>query len=292
MLEANRGRCFQGPIPGGDFYLRDGEASALLALPDAPYADVVRPYLIGEDITDDPGQAARRHVIDFGTRDLEHAMRYPAALALVRERVKPTRDHNRRKTRRERWWRWAEVAVGLRGGVQPLQRFIAGNAQGKRFLFAWQQTDVCPSNLTNVFAFDGDYAMGVITSCVHQAWARSESSTLRIDLRYTPTSCFETFPWPMPSADQRERITAAAEQLIAERQAITIREAIGLTALYNATDDGAWKPVADLHRRLDVAVLAAYGWPATLRDDPLEQKARLAALHAQIGAGRVAYAPF
>jgi hypothetical protein len=292
VLDGNLDRSFQGPIPGGDFYLRDGEADALLADHRAAYGDVVRPYLVGEDMTDDPEQLPRRHVIDFAALPLEAAQRYPGALALVRERVKPARDGNRRKARRERWWRWAEVAVGMRAALAPLRRYIAGNAQGKRFLFTWQEPNVCPSNLTNVFAFDDDYAMGVLTAVAHQAWAKSESSTLRIDLRYTPTSCFETYPWPEPTPRQRARIGELAARLVAERQSITVTEGIGLTELYNAVEDGAWRPVADLHRRLDVAVLEAYGWPASLREDPLDLKRRLAERHAAIVAGEIAYEPF
>lgn len=291
-LKANLGRSFQGPIPGGDFYLREGEAASLLANDDAAYADVVRPYLIGDDITDDSQQRPRRWVIDFGLRELDEAMRYPAALDLVRERVKPERDKNKRKTRRERWWRWAEVAVGMRKAIAPLSRYIAGNAQGKRFLFAWQERTVCPSNLTNVFAFEDDYAIGVLTSVVHQTWAHSESSTLEDRPRYTPTSCFEIFPWPEPDAARRERIGALVAELIAARQAITVREGIGLTDFYNALDDGAWQPVAHLHRELDNEVLRAYGFPGSLCEDPLELKTRLASLHADIEAGRRKYAPF
>lgn len=240
-----------------------------------------------------PGQGRLdgAEVSGISTR-LRKSKRYPAALALVRDRVKPVRDRNRRKVRRERWWRWAEVAVGLRAAIAPRHRYIAGNAQGKRFLFTWQPPKVCPSNLRNVFAFDDDYAMAVLTSCVHQTWAHSESSTLRVDLRYTPTTCFETFPWPSATAADRVRIGAIAAQLVSERQAITIREGIGLTALYNAIDDGAWRPIAELHRRLDAAVLGAYGWPADLCVDPLEQKVRLAVRHADIASGRISYDPF
>lgn len=291
-LPANRGRSFQGPIPGGDFYLRDGEAEALLARDDARYREVVRPYIVGDDITDDPRQAPRRWIVDFGQRTLEDAMQYPAVLDLVTARVKPERERNNRRVRRERWWRWAEVAVGLRRAVAPLSRFIAGNCQGKRFLFSWQDVATCPSNLTNVFAFDDDYAMGILTSVVHQTWAHSEASSLELRPRYTPTSCFETFPWPQPDDRTRRRIGEIAGELVAQRQAITVGEEIGLTDLYNGLDDGAWQPIAALHRQLDHDVLAAYGFPRVLRDDPLELKARLAELHAEIVTGKRVYAPF
>lgn len=292
VLPVNLGQSFQGSIPAGEFYLSIDEAGELLALRDAAYADVVRPYLVGDDITEDLMQRPRRYVIDFGVLALEDAERYPAAMAIVRARVKPARDRNRDRGFREQWWRFGRPRGEMRDAIAPLERFIAGNRIGKRFLFTWQASGVCPSDLTNVFAFDTDYAMGVLTSCVHQAWAHSESSTLEDRPRYTPTSCFETFPWPMPTTGQRDRIAAVAAQLISERQAITTRAGIGLTVLYNAIDDGAWKPVAELHRRLDDAVLDAYGWPAELRNDPLEQKARLAARHADVIAGRVVYEPF
>jgi hypothetical protein len=291
-LSANLGRSFQGPIPAGSFYLDVEEGRALLARTDAHYADVVRPYLIGDDITDDPQQAPRRFVVDFAFRPLEDAERYAAAMALVRARVKPERDRNRDRGFREQWWRFGRPRGEMRGALAPLSRYIAGNRIGKRFLYSWQTPDVCPSDLTVVFAFDDDYAMGMLTSVVHQTWARTEASTLRVDFRYTPTTCFETFPWPAPDDAQRQRIGSIAADLIAARQAITVREGIGLTDFYNAVDEGAWQEVAALHRRLDEATLAAYGYPATLRDDPLELKARLATLHADIHSGRLRYAPF
>jgi hypothetical protein len=219
-LEANRGRAFQGPIPAGSFYLSKEEADELLERGDASYAEVVRPYLIGDDITDDPGQAPRRYVIDFEFRSLEEAMNYPSALEIVRERVKPERDRNRDRGFRENWWRFGRPRGAMRTATAPLSRYIAGNAQGKRFLFCWCQLWTCPSNLTNVFAFEDDYAMGILSSSAHLAWAKGESSTLRVDLRYTPTSAFETFPWPEPAPDQREVIADLARGMYAQRSEI------------------------------------------------------------------------
>lgn len=284
-LPENVGRAFQGAIPAGDFYLSPEQAAALLSASDADYSTVVRPYLVGDDITDDPGQEPRRWVIDFGFMALEEAMRYPAAVDYVRTHVKPDRDRNRDRGFREQWWRFGRPRGEMRRAIGPLDRYIAGNAQGKRFLFTWQPARVVASNLTNVFAFDDDYSMGILTSVVHQTWARSESSTLRIDLRYTPTTCFEPFPWPSPTPGQRARIGDLAKQLIDTRQNITRREGIGLTMLYNQVDDGAYEEVTSLHRKLDQAVLDAYGYPRDAGGDHLELKARLAALHAELYSG-------
>lgn len=291
-LRQNAGRSFQGPIPAGSFYLDTEEAQRLLERDDADYSKVVRPYLIGDDITEEPEQGPRRFIIDFALRSLEEAMRYPAALDLVRQRVKPERDNNQRKTYRENWWRFAEPRPGMRAALALLPRYIAGNAQGKRFLFVWSESSVCPSNLTNVFAFEDDYSLGILTSSAHQAWAKAEASTLRVDLRYTPTSCFETFPWPLPDEGQHEAIGSLARALIDRRQAICVERQIGLTDFYNQLDEGAWSEVAELHSDLDAAVAEAYGWTRSVAGAPLEIRARLAELHRRISDGETDYDPF
>jgi hypothetical protein len=290
-LPPNKGRSFQGPIPAGSFYLEPDEARAILDRDDAHYKEVVRPYLIGDDITQEPEQHPRRFIVDFGFMALEEAMQYPAALELVRQRVKPERDVNRDKGFRELWWRFGRPRGEMRKAIEPVPRYIAGNAQGKRFLFCWVDRTVCPSNLTNVFAFGDDYSMGILTSSVHGAWAQSESSTLRIDLRYTPTSCFETFPWPQPDDVVRNEIGQITKDLIERRQAICVENETGLTDLYNQVDEGAWSDIADLHGQLDEAVACAYGWDRAVAHDPLEIKARLAKMHASI-VGGAPYEPF
>lgn len=107
-LVANRGRAFYGPVPiGRGFVLSAAEARALLEA-DPINEDVVRPFLGGSDIVEDPAQGPRRWCIDFGLRTLEEASRYPTALAIVRRDVKPERDQNRRAAYRQRWWLFGE----------------------------------------------------------------------------------------------------------------------------------------------------------------------------------------
>lgn len=144
----------------------------------------------------------------------------------------------------------------------------------------------------NVFAFDDDYSMGVLCSGIHVGWARAQSSTLEDRIRYTPTSAFETFPWPRPTKDQREAIADLSRRLIARRQEICVERQIGLTQLYNEVDDGAYRDLAELHSALDEAVGAAYGWPATVAHDPDDSNRRLLELNQVIAAGEIEYAPF
>jgi hypothetical protein len=285
----NLGRSFQGPQPVGAGFILDAvEALKLLAAVDAPYRDVVRPYLVGDDIANDPTQGPTRFVIDFALRPLEDAVHYPKALEIVRERVKPIREQNARRTRRENWWLLGELVPAMRAALSPIDRYIAGIAQGKRIFFSWQDAWTCPSNLTNVFAFDDDFSMGVLSSSIHHEWARAQSSTLEDRFRYTPTSAFETFPWPR--SDQRVAETSRA--MIARRSQICLEREIGLTRLYNEVDDGAYRDLKELHAHLDEAVAAAYGWPASAAHDTAESNRLLLELNRSIAAGEVEYHPF
>jgi len=163
-LPANRGCAFFGCLPGDlGFVLEPEEARTLLAGKTDSWRQVIRPYLIGNDLAKDPEQLPSRWVIDFGHRSLDEAMAFPEALAIVRERVKPSRERVRRDSYRRYWWRFKEPLREMRTALEPLQRFIASPAQAKRIQFSWVTKDVCPSNLVTVFAFDNDYAMGVLS---------------------------------------------------------------------------------------------------------------------------------
>ena len=264
-LPANADVAFQGPIPVGDGFILDGlEADELLRDGRADYRRVVRAYLVGEDIANDPDQEPRRWIIDFGTLPLEEASkRYPRALEIVRQRVKPGRDRNARKARREHWWQFGENAVGLRKAMIGLPRYIAGSRVGKRPLFVWCAPEWCPGDAVNVFALDQDYYLGVLSSTAHTAWAWERSSTLKGDLRYTPTTAFSTFAWPDPIGEnERAAVSLAAAEMVRIRAAHCGAGGFGLTRLYNLMDEGAYRDLAECHLRLDRAVVACYGWPA------------------------------
>jgi hypothetical protein len=294
LIAANRHRCFQGPSPvGAGFVISDGKTKELLAREDSDYSQVVRPYIIADDIAYVPDQGPQRWIVDFSQMPLEKAMSFPLALAIVRERVKPDRERNRRKARRERWWLFGEQAVGMRAALKGRNRFIVGGRTGKRLLLTWQGADVCPSDATNVFAFDDDFSMGVLLSKTHVVWAWVQSSTLKGDLRYTPTSVFMTFPWPdQATGEQRERVADVCRRLLACRSEICQDEQIGLTKLYNAVDDGAYADLKALHRELDTAVADCYGWPKSVAKDDQEIVHRLTELNRQIATGERDYRPF
>lgn len=294
VLIQNRNRCFQGPIPvGAGFIVTEVEALDMLAASKPHYADVVKRFLTAEDIAEATDHGPRRWIIDFAQMPLEAARKFPAATRIVEQRVRPFRETVNREGHRRRWWQFGEPRVGMRKALVVRSRFCVIAAHAKRVILTWADADIIASNACMVFAFDDDFSMGVLQSRIHVSWAWAQSSTLKRDLRYTPTSVFMTFPWPdLATAVQRDVVGRACVALLERRDEICRADAIGLTLLYNAMDDGAYTDVRALHRELDEAVAACYGWPKSVAQGEAEIVSRLTDLNRQITTGERAYEPF
>ncbi len=289
-LEQNAGLAFFGPIPGAaGFVLQPDEAEELLHNKPSSWRDIVRPYLVGDDLANHPNQRPSRWIIDFGHRALEEARAFPEALELVRERVKPQRDRVRRESYRRYWWRFSEPLRAMRDAIAGLDRYIASPAQAKRILFTWVDPVVCPSNLVTVFAFEDDYAMGILSSGFHRAWLSAGWSTLEDRLRYTPSTVFATFPWPDASEHDRKAVGHAAAQLHLERKRACEELGLGLTEIYNMLQEGGFEALGRGHRLLDRAVAAAYGWPSDSVDSDDEMVRLLLARNLAIASGERGY---
>jgi len=180
----------------------------------------------------------------------------------------------------------------MREQLAGLKRYVAAPAQGKRILYTWQDAWTCPSNLTIVFACDDDYSIGLLMSSAHTAWTVARGSTLRLDLRYTPSTVFMSFPWPGRSAESVAAVGSASAQLIEHRDRLCIDRQIGLTQLYNELEEGAHRELKKLHLELDRAVADAYGWPRRVAQDEDEIVKRLLKRNLAISASEIPYAPF
>lgn len=291
-LTANRGVAFQGMLPGAKYDLEPADAERLIEL-NADNATVVVPYLSGEDLVRRPDMTASRYAIYFPPDwPLERAMDYPEALAVVQSQARSAREASNSYSRNPRWWQFLWPRPELYRKIAAAPRFLAGTATGKRVTFVWQESRVVPSNSTNAFALADDFDFGVLSSSIHDGWAKAQSSTMREDVRYTPSSAFETFPLPQPTAEQREHVAEIARRLDARRREICNEREIGLTTLYNQVDEGAWADLKKLHAELDEAVAAAYGWPKSAAHDVDESNRLLLELNQAIASGAVAYAPF
>jgi hypothetical protein len=232
-------------------------------------------------------------IIDFPPGMAEdEAMFYEQPYEYLRRHVQPMRAGNKRAVYRDRWWIHAEARPEMRIALAKRDRFIATTTVSKHRVFVWLPPETLPDHQLIVFARDDDWFFGVLHSRFHQIWALCLGTQLRekeSGFRYTPTTCFETFPFPWPPAtplgkltrvqdDQRTAIAQAARALDAVRADWLGDRADPqhtLTALYNAPP--GW--LQRVHAALDETVAAAYGLPGDLPDD--EIVTRLLALNQQ-----------
>jgi hypothetical protein len=287
----NQNKCFQGYLTRGmGFVISEAEADNIFRSGGDKYRQVVAPFLNGDDIVKRQNQSPSRWVIDFADLSLEIAhLEYPIALDILRIRVLPERQNDPEQMKR--WWQFHRTRRVMRSAISGKERFAVCGLTGKRLILSWAESNWRPSHACGVFAFDDDYNFGVCSSRVHEIWTRANSSTLEDRLRYTPTTAFETFPFPNPDNRQRGRISAAAERITLVRRAACDSIGAGLTKVYNLMDDGGFVELKKAHRELDLAVADAYGWDAAMLDDPVRLLDALFDLNAQC-ATDPNYAPF
>jgi alpha-L-fucosidase len=159
----------------------------------------------------------------------------------------------------------------MRVALATLTRYIATPRVSKHRLFVWLDTATVLDCAAVAIARDDDYTFGVVHSRAHELWTRAMGTQLReaeSGFRYTPTTCFETFPFPDPTPEQRERVGEAARRLVELRDGWLNPPGLDpadlakrtLTNLYNQRP--TW--LANAHADLDAAVFATYGWRSDL----------------------------
>ena len=306
-LTTNGSTAFLGVNKNGAFDVSGDVARAWLRLPANPNgrlnADVLKPRIVGMDIVQ---RSSDQWIIDFGATMTEaEAALYERPYAHVVERVKPVRATNRVKALRENWWRHSRPRPAMWRALQGMARCIATPTMAKHRLFVWLDARVCPDHQLIVIARDDDTTFGILHSRFHEAWSLRLGTWLGKgnDPRYTPTTTFETFPFPeglspdIPAPDYADdpravAIAKAARRLVELRDrwlnppewlewaeelapgypkrpvardeaAAKQLKARTLTNLYN--DRPQW--LADAHAALDAAVAAAYGWDAGISEE-------------------------
>ncbi len=199
-LSENANIVFMGTTKGGGFDMPWIDAALLLGSPNPNQrsnADVLKPWINGSDVS----QRNRGYwIVDYGVDRTElDASKYHAIFQTLEARVKPDRTKNRRQAYAESWWLHVEPRPALREAVSGLSRFLVTPRVSKYRLFNWFSNPTLPDSATFAFARSDDYFFGVLHSAIHEVWARRVGTQLReveSGFRYTPTTCFETFPLP------------------------------------------------------------------------------------------------
>lgn len=290
-LRANDRLCSPGvKLHGSGFIVTPQQAAALGLGKTKGLDEFIRPYRNGRDLTARPRGVL---VIDlFPLTETEVRDCFPVVYQWVADRVKPERDNNNRKSYRDNWWIFGEPRRELRPALQGLSRYIATVETSKHRFFQFLDAVIRPDNKLVNIGLDDSFALGVLSSRIHVAWAISAGGRLGVgnDPVYVKTSCFDPFPFPDASEKQKTRIRDLAERLDAHRKEVLERhQQLTMTGLYNVLEkvragealSGADKDVYEaglvgvmrqLHDDLDAAVAEAYGWPADLPDGEILER--------------------
>ena len=233
-------------------------------LHDARNQEHIFPYIGGEEVLNDPEQRHHRYVINFGEMREDEARRWPDLFAIVEEKVKPGRVIQSDRASREQWWLFARRGGALTKASEGLERLLVHPNLSGHLAFAFVPHNVIVGAPHNVFVFDKHWTFCVLQSRIHEAWARFFASSLKDDLRYTPSDCFETFPFPV-RADSESSLEQAGCEYYNFRAQLMIANGEGLTHTYNRfcdpnEDNTEITKLREMHDAMDRVVLDAYGW--------------------------------
>ncbi|MBC9714316.1 SAM-dependent DNA methyltransferase [Streptomyces sp. TRM66268-LWL] len=269
-LSTNRGIAFKGVEPyGGGFVVSPEQAEEWIEA-NEENSQVLKPYLGGEDLNSRPEGSPSRWVIDFTGLSEGESQEYVLPYAHLLERVKPERAKKAKAVREAPWWLFHRSRPALRTAISSLSEILVITRVSKTMMPLRIPTAWLPSDATIAFATDSFAKQAVLSSSLHQVWAIKFGSGMRNDPRYTPSSVFETFPFPTES----ELLADVGRMLDMERREIMTRRSTGLTDLYSLVNNPAILDSADadvarlreIHIDLDRTVVEAYGWG----DIPLE----------------------
>ncbi|UUO15317.1 Eco57I restriction-modification methylase domain-containing protein [Dolichospermum heterosporum] len=279
QLATNKSKSFQGSIVlGMGFTMSPEEAQALIEK-DPKNQDVLFPYLNGQDLNTNPDQSPSRWVINFKDWPLDaeyddpkkpkgkpYVSDYPDCLAILEEKVKPDREalkpiNHFNKFASKYWWKYGGPRVELYNEIARMERVISVAATSRTLAFTIAPSNIVFSNTIYIFTLDSLDYFTILQSMINESWTREYASSMKGDLRYNATDCFETFPFPTSTANLEQ----IGEKYYTHRQNIMLTRQEGLTKTYNRfhnpdESNPDIEQLRTLHIEMDKAVAAAYGW--------------------------------
>ena len=277
-------RVYQGSIFLGDgFLMTHNDAKKMRAL-DPRNAEVIMPIINGRELNNEPDQAPGRSIINFHDWPFERAQEYREPFSIVVEKVKPDREKQKDKGGREFWWRFLRPRMEMVSRIQNLSHCFVTGRVTKYMNFSSMPTNIVFLNNCYVFTTDRWDLFTVVQSTLHEVWARKYSMSLKQDLQYSPSNCFDTFAFPAglwQTADSG--LAGLGERYHTHRKELMLSLWLGLTKIYNffhardlspemvsqvskkdavtaAAGFDALIELRRLHVALDLEVRDAYGW--------------------------------
>ncbi|CDZ55858.1 BREX-1 system adenine-specific DNA-methyltransferase PglX [Neorhizobium galegae] len=285
-LPSNSGRMFQGSILLGEGFKIDEATARRWIAEDSQNADVLYPFIGGNEINQSANAEPQCWVINFWDWSRDRAEKFVLPFEVVRSKVKPNRDGNKRPARRDKWWIYGETATGLyraigrgdnfaerkgrKSSARALERvLVISTGVSKYPAFTFLAPNLIYSNKLCVLA-DQTYAMfAALSSDIHGIWAWAQKTSLGADLYslvYAHGNIFETFPFPDGFLeDGSSALEELGKEFFDMRQSYMEQQNGGLTKFYNDFHD-CLKVSAELTKlrshlsRLNRIMFDLYGW--------------------------------
>jgi N-6 DNA Methylase len=295
QLPANHDLCFQGVIVRNHEFVLTREQRDELISGDPASGPVIRPFLIGRDVNREIEQKPTRWVIDFGIMSKEDAQNFAGAFRYVQKHVYPVRMRHKDAADFKLWWRLWRPRPALGAAIVSLKHVLVIPCASPHLVVSRQRANSCFDHQLMVVARDDWYTFGVIQSRIHETWAWARGSTLKGDLRYTNTTIFETFPFPLhpkaeyypskrPQTTEAKHVMETAEAFDKMRSAACKARKLGLTKIHNMLKAGELPELGAAYETMNDAVAACYGFPKGVWKDERETLRRLLELNHKIAA--------
>lgn len=254
-------KAFVGSFVRGDGFILSEDEALQLVQQDSQNANVIFPYLNGADLYSSDSCSATRRIVNFFDWPIESSCSYTGPFEIIRSRVKPFRDGVKEKGARELWWQYAGLKAELYSTVSKLPNVLVRARVSDTHAIVLVDASQVFSDQIVVFGTDSGGVLAVLQSAFHEAWARKYGSTLKGDMRYSPTDCFDNFPFPSSLSSLLE----VGSNLNTFRNEVLTTLRTGMTSLYHKVHEpdelsSCIQNLRALHTELDQAVAVAYGW--------------------------------
>jgi hypothetical protein len=273
-LQVNTGKSFTGVKITGLGFLFEGSDNNKISSSIAEMQRLIQkdernairifPYIGGEEVNEDPSHKYIRYVINFGDLSEAEARKWLDLIAIVESKVKKERASSKNVNLRNNWWQFERPRPDLQIALRDKSKVLVYSIHQQHWSVTFYQPNVIFSHALGIFTFENFAAFCVIQSRLHEVWARFFGSSLEDRLRYTPTDCFETFPFP-ESFETNPELEKTGRAYYEFRVDLMVRNNAGLTKTYNRFHDPDERSpdilkLRELHAAMDRAVLDAYGW--------------------------------
>jgi hypothetical protein len=233
-INENADNVFQGVILLADGFLLSHEEAQELVEKDPENSEVVKRLINGKELNNTPDQSPGRSVINFSDWPLEKAQRYESPYRLVEARVRSERENQKDPGSKMYWWRFLRPRPEMSHKIRLLKRCFVTSRVTKYLNFSSAPTDIVFTN--NIFVLTSDRwdHFTVVQSTIHEVWARKYSMSLKQDLQFSPSNCFETFAFPVGQWQQpNPDLALIGERYHEHRRDLMLRLWLGLTDIYN-----------------------------------------------------------